>query len=239
MRLLSFITFIFIFSGAGAQTIFADGGMSASRLKLKVTPSYPGLEDVMNDFFNQTITGYSINVGAKYRKRKYYNMYSMAGIVKKAGKRNINLSDYPNIGVIQNINVYDFGITKYTVKGELQYLVFSTGVDVKYPLGDKFYPFIRLGPHIDYLLDFTNNIEQFIGDQQQELNAVQAGLLMGAGMAYKINRFEIELKSSYLLNFLKIYERKEPTLSKPSVEFNDNTFIFNLGLGFDLKKPEK
>lgn len=238
MRVVLFIAFLFIFSLAKAQIIFADGGMSVSRLSLKVTPSYPGLEDITNDFFNQKIVGYSINIGAKYRNRKYYNMYSMAGMVKKAGKRTINLSDYPNLGTIENINIHDFGITKYTVKGELQYLIFSTGIDIKYPLSQTFYPYIRIGPHIDYLLDFTNNIQEFIGDQQKELNAVQAGLLVGAGFAYKVHRFEIELKSAYLLNFLKIYERKEPTLSKPSVEFNDKTFILNLGLGFDLKKKQ-
>jgi opacity protein-like surface antigen len=238
MRFILLILLITVFTSVNSQTLFADGGMSVSRLSLKVTPSYPGLEDIYNDFFNQSIFGYSYNVGAKYRDRKYFNMYSMAGIIKKAGKRTININDY-EVGVIQNINIHNFGITQFTVKGELQYVIFSTGVDFKYPVNDRFYPYIRIGPHIDYLLDFTNNIEQFIGDQQKELNAVQAGLLFGAGLAYKFNRFEIELKSAYLLNFLKIYERKEPSLSKPSVEFDDKTFIFNLGVGFNLQKPHK
>jgi hypothetical protein len=238
MRLFTFICFLLVFSTVRAQTIFADGGMSVSRLSLKVTPSYPGLEEVYNDFFDQSILGYSFNAGVKYRDREYYNMYSFVGIINKAGKRTLNVNDY-NIGTIQNVNINDFGISKFTVKGELQYIIFSTGVDIKYPVGENFYPYLRIGPHVDYLLNFKNNIEDFIGDQQKELNAFQVGLILGGGLAYKINRFEIELKSAYLLNFLKIYEREDPSPSKPSVEFDDKTWIFNIGLGYNLKKVEK
>jgi hypothetical protein len=230
MRFILLFTFIFCLSKASnAQTVFADGGMSVSRLSLKLTPSFTGFDDL----FNQRVQGYSFNLGLKYRDRKYYNMYSLVGIIKKGGKETVHIHQ---VDTAYLSDLPELGITKFTVIGELQYLIFSTGVDIKYPVGESFYPYLRIGPRVDYLLEMSNNIEQFIGDQQDELNAVQAGLFLGAGMAYKIRRFEIELKTAYLLNFLKIYERKEPSLSKPSVEFDDRTWIFNLGVSFNLKK---
>ena len=234
MRFFATLFLIIAFHSVHAQILFADGGMSVSRLSLKLTPSYTGLDDL----FNQRITGYSINLGVKYRQRKYTNMYSLIGLIKKGGKETITIDQVDTL-LLQEPDIPTFGITKFTFIGELQYLIFSTGFDFKYPVSERFYPFFRIGPRIDYLLDLSNNIEQFIGDQQDELNAVQAGLFIGAGLAFKIKRFEIEAKSAYLLNFLKIYEREEPSFSKPSVEFDDRTWIFNLGLSYNLRKPDR
>lgn len=87
---------------ACSQTIRVNGGISISKLILK-TDGYDNLP-----LFDQKLIGYSAFVGIDYLDKKYFNLSSNVGLVRKGGKGERKLVDQH--GQFSEYNHYQFNI---------------------------------------------------------------------------------------------------------------------------------
>lgn len=193
-------------------------------IKIQAGPAFSSLDWKVGavGLFDQNKIGFSAFVGIDYYDRKYYNLSSNIGFVSKGGKEDIQLIDMDKPD----------GKT-LTVKGHLDYISFSTVVEVKYPLNDIFFPFISLGPRFDYLMDIHSSEQGFLEPVEDDMKKCNYGLIVGGGLKYDITKFQIGIQANYYLNFIKIADSLAEGDSF-SLSINDNTTTLNFILGYKL-----
>ena len=202
---------------ANGQLLKFQAGVSGSSLDWKIVNGTV-------QQYKQKITGHSIFIGLDYLQKKYFNLSSNIGILRKGGEEdNIFFTDpfgQPLIGEKQ--------------KATLDYLSINTTFDLKYPIKEKLFPFVSLGPRLDYL---TSNNDRFNSlKEAKELNKFSYGINMGAGFQYQFLRFRIGIRGDYLLNLNHISDYTVTNMMRDErIQVKDKTFIGNLFLGVKLK----
>lgn len=197
------------------QTIKFQGGISISNLDWTFTM------EKLGPLYNETLIGYSIFMGADYLDKKYFNLSSNIGMIRKGGKGEVQLSDHN--GILLGQTIID--------KAALDYLSLNTTFDVKYKIKELVAPFISVGPRVDYLFNWSN---QFDGlEEINKLNKISAGLILGAGLRFDVSNMELGLRADYYLDFTKVAEWTGD-LPNFSGEIKTNTFTLNLTIGYKL-----
>ncbi|MCL2327366.1 MAG: PorT family protein [Bacteroidetes bacterium] len=203
---------------ANGQTIKIQGGTSISKLNLEVFD---------NTAFNNTLIGYSFFVGMDYFDKKYCNLSSNIGMFRRGGKHDIPAYD-------ENGDPLDWSVTG---KITLDYVSLNTMIDLKYPIKEKFSPFISVGPRLDYLAasNLITDAGKEFGIKKEKINGYENfafGLLCGAGLRYDISNFQFGVRTDYYVDFTKIAKVNATNLA----EITANTFTINLTLGYKLNK---
>ena len=90
--------------------------------------------------------------------------------------------------------------TSYKAKNTLNYVSLNSTVNFKYPIKEKLVPFVNLGPRIDYLTAYCYDFPQLIGEFD-ELYRFSYGLIMGGGIKYNFQRFQIGITADRYVNF--------------------------------------
>ncbi len=166
------------------QTLNIQGGTSISKLDWKI-----GTQDI--EPFKQILIGYSVFAGIDYFDKTYFNLSSNLGFIRKGGK-----------GTFTITNQLGEPIDEFTQKVKLDYVTVNTTFDIKYPIRNKIIPFISVGPRIDYLINYSKEI-----DGLNDINALEKyniGLILGGGIKYNFSKIQIGLRADYYLNFNKI-----------------------------------
>jgi hypothetical protein len=132
-------------------------------------------------------------------------------MLRKGGKSDIQLYDQNGVPMGE------------TLTSTLDYVSVNTTIDFKYPIQEKIFPFVSIGPRFDYLLNTSKNF----GEVDNELRNTSIGLLLGGGVKYEISNFQFGLRADYYVNFVKI--------ASWSAEISVNTFAINLSVGYKLK----
>lgn len=193
-----------------AQTINIQAGTAISHLDWELNyyhPDYP-----------QSIVGYSFFVGMEYLDKKYINLSSNIGMIRKGGMWDELLLD-----IERNF------IMSYPRKATLDYLSANTLIDFKYPVTDRFIPFISVGPRVDFLVNRNARFEVY--KEEGFLNEVAYGILAGAGIKLVNGKSIIGFRFDYYadMNDIATYQVFSQT---ESVEVKAKTLSLNLSYGY-------
>jgi len=196
------------------QTVRLQVGTSISRLDWKLTgintdPLYP-----------EKLIGYSVFAGVDYMERRYFNLSSNFGFLRKGGKTEVILVD--EFGK-------PTGETKID-KARLDYMSLNTLIEIKYPVKDIVSPFIGIGPRADILIKYSYQFEGL--SDSDELQKIAFGLIMGAGVKYDRSKMQYGLRADYYLDFTKIAEWSS---DETGLSGEIMASVFTVTLSFGLK----
>jgi len=192
------------------QTVKIQGGTSVSRFDWKLLESY---------LFRQSLVGYSIFAGVDYLDKRFFNLSSNVGMIRKGGR--LEYLRYVELGSPSSI---------YKAKATLDYLSVNTTIDFKYRTGNPITPFISLGPRFDYLLNSDlhfKSLKDIIA-----LKSASIGLILGGGLIYEICDFQFGLRADYYLDLTKVADW---TIEYDGKEISVKTYTLNMSIGYRLK----
>ena len=196
--------------------------MKGQVLKIQVGISNSSLDwELGNNSFkiyDEKITGHSIFIGLDYLEKKYFNLSSNIGIISKGGS-----------GFRFYVDPFGMPLISTNEKATIDYLSFNNTIDIKFPIKEKIFPFLSIGPRIDYLISSNNNFKY--NTTNYTLNKFSLGLNMGAGIKYQFSRFQIGVRGDYLVNLNKISDYNNFSRTQ---EIKDNTFLVNTVIGIKL-----
>jgi len=201
------------------QTIKIQGGTSISKLNWKI---------FNNALYDDALIGYSFFMGIDYFDKQYFNLSSNIGMLRKGGVYNTSLLSFD-----ENAELISIGT--YTEKATLDYVSLNTTIDFKYPIKEKFSPFVGVGPRFDYLVASNKIFEGF--KEVNTLKNYSIGLILGAGLKYDISNFQIGLRADYYVNFTEIahFTQIMSNFTPSSEKITANTYTINLIFGYKLK----
>jgi hypothetical protein len=201
---------------ANGQTVKIQAGTSISKLNWQLK----GIN--IDPLYDETLIGYSIFAGLDYYDKKYFNLSSNIGMIRKGGKSEVQLSDQYGMLIGKTI----------TEKPTLDYLSINTMIDIKYRIKEKISPFISFGPRYDYLLSSSG---QFDGlEKLDELKKSSIGVILGGGLKYDISKIQFGLRADYYSDFTKVAEWTIEKTNRGG-EITVNTLTINLSVGYRLK----
>lgn len=163
--------------------------------------------------------GYSFGVGAKYLNKKYFNLDSFLGFIKKGGKQFVEYENFtePLINEIRYAS--------------LQYLNLTALIELKYKIRNLIQPYFMIGPRVDYLVNTSYQFELI--KERNELSNINYGINFGLGCTFDFDKIFLGVSWSKNANFNKIAEYPTgPGLIGGSL--NDRTMFLNLEFGFNL-----
>ncbi|MDR2908063.1 MAG: PorT family protein [Bacteroidales bacterium] len=208
---ITFLITIALASTLHAQILTLQGGPSISKLNWE-------LERFMTPttIHDKTLVGYSVFAGMDYFDRTYFNISSNIGLIRKGGMHDVSLSEQSE-----------------TDKLTLSYLSVNTTADFKYPVAKIYYPFVSIGPRLDYLAKHSQHFD--IVESVNGFNAVSVGMILGAGVKVNTGNFQFGLRADYYLNFNPVadWENQSPDSSG---KITGQTFTVSLSIGYKLNK---
>lgn len=209
-------TFLTLTCFANGQSLKIQAGISSSSLDWK-------LVNGAMKMYEQKITGHSLFIGLDYLQKKYFNLSSNIGIIRKGGEDNHIFSTDP----------FGMPLVGIKQKATLDYLSVNTTFDLKYPIKEKLFPFVSFGPRLDYLTSSNSNLNSL--KETKELNKLSYGINIGAGIKYQFLRVQIGIRGDYLLNLNNISDYNVTNSTQvESIQVKDKTFLANLTLGLKL-----
>ena len=197
------------------QTIKIQGGTSISQLDWKINGTNVG------SLYNETLIGCSFFAGLDYLDKKYINISSNIGLIRKGGKDEFQLTD-------QNGELTGESTVE---KATLDYFSINTTVALKYNIKESYSPFISFGPRIDILI---NNSSQFDDVKDVDwLETTSYGFVMGGGLNYYVSKFLIGIRGDY---YFELNEIADWTDERPigGSKISGKTFAINLSIGYKL-----
>jgi hypothetical protein len=161
-------------------------------------------------FLDQTRTDPSFFVGIEYFERKYWSISSNIGYLRNGGKEPYPILDY-------NGNL----ISMTTASARFDYLSVNTTFNLKFPIEERWIPFLGIGPRVDFLINHDHTFSYF--DSPGTLRKQSYGLVVAAGIRYQFSRFQLGLKGDHLFNFNKLasigHETNQANASMLSLTF--------------------
>lgn len=219
IKLLVFLVFgLAIKNLTFAQTINIQAGISTSKI------NWISNSRVRNLYtsFDEPIKSYTILVGIDYLDKRYVNLSSNFGIIRKGGKDVTKIYDQNGIYTGEN----------YTKEAKLDYLSINTSFEFKYPIASSIYPFIGIGSRLDFLINHSDDFNDF--KDYDKLKNIIPGILLGGGMKYEFDNFNIGLRSDYYIDLIKVanWQTSHPFLKGGEVTMK--TLTINLIFGVTI-----
>ncbi len=210
------LTGLFFVSFTFGQTVNFQVGTSMSHLDWKINGTTVG------SLYNKTLIGYSILAGIDYLDKKYFNLSSNIGFIRKGGKDEAQL--YDQNGVLTSGTLIN--------KATLDYFSINTKVDIKYEIKETFTPFVGIGPQFGYLINNSKLFEAI--KKNDRLENKSYGLLVGGGIKYNRSKFQLGLRADYYLDFTKVADW---TVEAPKVgsKITSKTYSISFTIGYKLK----
>ena len=211
--LLLLLLLIFLGTSVYGQTIYLKIGPSFSKLTWNNTM-------IDENPFQKGIVGYDAIVGINYLNFKYFNISSNLGFIQKGGNQTVTYTDDlgDSIGTGEEIE-------------RLNFITINTTINFKILIKDFVEPYIFVGPRLDYLLSYKENIvflEQF--DDVGKLNKFIYGLSLGCGITFNVKKFRLGAAFDYYLNFIKQVNYESAT--GITNQLYDNTYTINALIGY-------
>ncbi len=215
MKRIGIFLLLFMFVAlAHAQTFNVQAGTSISKLNWELSTLNT------KSIYNKTLLSYSVLMGVNYIDKKYFNLSSNIGLIKRGGKadRYLNDSDGKLTGEV------------ITEKPALDYLTFNSTIDLKYPLNEKLVSFISCGPRVDYLLNNSNHFDPL--KSMNELEDITLGVILGGGIRYTRQNMEYGVRVDY---YADLNSPAEWTVENVNGKVSLNTLTVNCTVGYRLK----
>ncbi len=209
-RTVLLLAFSGMFFFAKAQTLNIQAGTTISNLDWELNHYQPE--------YRRNIIGYSFFVGMDYLDKKYINLSSNIGFIRKGGMWDVELFE-----IEKNF------ITYYPEKATLDYFSTNTLIELKYPVTGRFIPFISLGPRVDFLVSRNARFEDF--NEQGFLHEVAFGILAGGGIKFVNGKSIIGFRFDYYADINDIATYQVFNQAEPA-EIKARTFSLNVSYGY-------
>lgn len=195
--------------------------MKGQVLKIQVGISNSSLDWELGNnslkIYDEKIKGHCLFIGLDYLEKKYFNLSSNIGFIRKGGR-----------GFRFYVDPFGMPLIGTKEKATIDYLSFINIVDIKYPIKEKIIPYLSIGPRVDYMISSNNNFKNTTTNYT--MNKFSFGLNLCVGIKYQFSRFQIGVRGDYLVNFNKISSSN----NNISQEIKDNTFLVNTVIGIKL-----
>lgn len=212
-KIITLLLTVVITSVTYGQTLNIKGGISISKLNWEVGPF---------DFSTNTkpLIGYSFFAGIDFLNRNYFFISSDFGLIRKGTN-----------GVAEFVSQNGQFTDEISEKIKLDYLTLNTTINVKYPVENKLFPYVSIGPRIDYLVNYSDGNE----NKNDHILEINYGLILGGGIKYSLSKIQVGISTKYNVNFNQI--AKWPAEDRNiGGSIKDNTFIVLINVGYKLKK---
>jgi hypothetical protein len=175
------------------------------------------------DVISDPTWGFFEGIGISYLDHGYWNINSNLVFCQKNGVENLyDYTKYITLSLVYLNGQPNDGHEKKNFY--LNYLSFNTNVCFKYPIYDLMVPYLRTGPRLDYLVQYT---DVFFND----LKKINYGILGGVGIEKNYSkRIDVSIELLKNFNFNKIDDNSK---------MNDKTIVFNIRIGYKLNIIEK
>ena len=217
MKTISIATSIFLLTIAVSygQTFKIQYGRDWSKLKWYIEDEFTGYEETLN--------GNIFYFGLDYLNKKYFNLNSNVGYLQKRGEK--SYEEYYNENNTHTIN----GKTSFE-----QWSI-NTKLIFKYPIKEKWIPFLSIGPNIDFLASHSNE-----DDRISTVESKMFGLLFGGGIDYCISKFQVGINvdfCKYFSSFAHLESRPDPGMTGFTMpeEIKSQTIMAGITIGYRLK----
>ncbi len=176
---------------------------------------------VAGNVFDKNITGFDILLGLDYLDHRYFNLSTNLGFIQKGGSGSALNASLPDPEAYSETSI----VTR------LNYITVNTTFEAKLPVKDILTPFVHVGPRVDYMVSYAQNVNLFSQfTELDQLNKIIYGVVGGAGVDFKINRFKVGIVFDYYRNFNKLVDY---TSSRGvSNQIYDHTFTLNAQVGY-------
>lgn len=211
-RVLIFAGFMLASICSYSQIFKIQGGPTVSKL-------YWNYKTLNHTYFEDPILGYSIFAGFDYADAEYINLSTNFGIIRKGGKDEVEIRD-----------AFGNYLRTETQYARMDFLSINTLVEFNLPVDDVVFPFLSAGPRFDYLLN--SNIDQFDSDEFE--GETVWGILLGGGLKFDLEEFQIGLRADYYQNLTKIVDSPAGPYGA-GLEVTDRTWAFSFSLGYKLQ----
>jgi hypothetical protein len=188
---------------------------AAQLLNLQFGPSFSKLDSrigrMPTTFLDQTRIDPSVFIGVEYLEKRYWSISSNIGYVRKGGKE-----PWANVDSSGNV------ISTSTASETFDYLSVNTLFNFKFPIKERWTPYVSVGPRIDFLVNHDHTFQYF--DDLGFLQRESYGVVAAIGLRYTFSTFLLGVRAEHLYNFNH--------LASDGLETNDtNTSIISLTIG--------
>jgi hypothetical protein len=198
---------------SNSQIVNIEYGRNWSKLKWYIEDKYAN--------YQETLNGNVVYIGIDYLNKKYYHISTNIGYLQKKGEKSYE-------------QYYDEHNTE-TIYGTtlLKQMTINTKIFLKYPIKEKWIPFLSIGPSIDVLLSTSND-----RDRISSVEPNMFGILLGGGISYSISKYQIGLSFDYCKyfgNFAVWDAHPTRTGFAPTEDIKSQTVIAGLNIGYRIK----
>lgn len=194
------------------QILKIQGGPTVSKL-------YWNYKTLDHTYFEDPILGYSIFAGFDYAQAEFINLSTNFGIIRKGGKEEVIIKD-----------AFGNYLSTENHFARMDFLSLNTLVEFNFPVDEVVFPFLSAGPRFDYLLN--SEIELFDSDGFE--GETVWGILLGGGLKFDLEEFQLGLRADYYQNLTKIVDSPAGPYGA-GLEVTDRTWAFSLSLGYKMQ----
>ena len=169
---ITILIFFFTIGISNGQTFKFQYGRDWSKTQWYIEDEYTG--------YNETLNGNILYLGIDYLNKKYINLSTNVGYLQKRGEK--SYEEY-----------YD-SYNTHTINGKtsIEQISLNTKLIFKYPIRDRWIPFLNIGPSVDFLISSSNE-----DDRISTVESNMFGLLLGGGINYCFSKFQIGINVDY------------------------------------------
>jgi hypothetical protein len=189
-----------------SQTLVADMGVSVSNL------SWRFKDPKGQRLYEKPFVGVAVSAGKQYYSNRYFDISGVLGYIQKGGK--LDLTRYA-----------------YSAGPQLNYLMYTNPVRVKYPLAENIFPFLSVSPNVQYLISYSNHFRGV--EKMDELRRFTYGIASGLGVNYANAPFEFGVKAEYYFDFNPVVDF-EPFTDNTGVRVTTRTYTLSVICSYNL-----
>ncbi len=222
MKVKVFVTALIVIlcsgiSSVSGQVLKVHAGTTMSSLDWNAKHTIHNFD---RNLFNDTINHIFLFAGVEFYQGRFINISSNIGLVKKGG-----VDEY------QETTFDDSTPRTIQNRAELNYLVINSTADFFYRITPALYPFVSIGPRADIMLSYNTMFDGL--NQNNSLNSINYGLILGLGVNYDIAQFQFGLRAEHYLNFTDIasWSLEEGTVTG---RVRDQLFTLGFTLGYRI-----
>ena len=197
------------------QTLKIQYGRDWSFLKWYVHDEYSD--------YKETLNGNIFFFGIDYLNKKYYNLSTNIGYLQKHGEKSYEeYYDAHNTHIVNGKTVFS-------------QISLNTKLIFRYPIKEKWIPYLSIGPSFDFLASHSNE-----DDRISSTKSKMFGLLLGGGINYCFSKIQIGLNldyCNYFSTFASLESRPSPTMTgflSPE-EIRSHTIMSSITIGYKIK----
>ncbi len=210
---ITILIYFFTIGMSNGQTFKMQYGRDWSKLKWYLHDEYTD--------YTETLKGNVFYLGIDFFNKKYFNINTNVGYLQKQGEK--------------SYVVYYSNYRTETINGKtsIEQISVNTKLIFKYPIRERWIPFLNIGPSVDFLISSSNE-----DDRISTVESNMFGLLLGGGINYCFSKFQIGLNvdyNKYFSYFAHLESLPAGTAYAPPEEIKSQTIISSISIGYRIK----